>query len=316
MVKVNETTKPPVSVENVNNDDLFIILDSSTLVGGFPTVRTIRYSELIKLQNIVTSWSATPSDENIPSEKLVYDAIAGIGQLVGDHDASEGEIPSGSFNKGDYWRISTAGTIPGMTPVDQLEIGDIIVAKQDNPTQGSHFFTLQANLQLLEDNVSNILIEFPEDTATPPETSELYENGNKIVRIRKFAGDSLNSVTFDWATPWDMDTTKQIQYRVKGIITEAIGPDTENIQFKLSGYGVENGNDSNDSFGTAVVLTKGFETDNAQNDVFVTPWSDNVTIPGIERDSINQILFERLGGTDTYNQKIGIIEVEIKYIKR
>ena len=333
MVKINETTKPPVSTGDVNNDDLFLIFDSSTMTPeGFPTVRTIKYSELIKLGNIITSiggWSGTLSDTNIPSEKLVKEyidtTVAGMGAFVGDLDASLGDIPVsgsgelGAIMKGDYWRISTAGQIVGITPVDYLEIGDIIVSKENDPTVGSGFFALQANLHPIEDNTSQILIEFPEDTPTPPEPAELYENGNKSVRIRKFAGDTNNSVTFDWATPWDMDTTKPIQYRVKGIITEATPPSNEEVVFQFSGYGAGDGSDSSSAFGTPVQLIKTFTTSHATNDVFITPWSGDVVIPNIDRDTINQFLFERLidvGGITDYAQKLGVIEIEIKYTKR
>lgn len=172
---------------------------------------------------------------------------------------------------------------------------------------------------VLETNVSHILIEFPEDVpgAYAPLIPEIYSESGKIVRVRRFAGDVPNTVTFDWSTPWDMDVSKPVQYRVKGIVTEAITPDeNQSVIFVMGGSGGTDGQTVDQPMDSSVSNAKLFGPSVSQNSFFVTDWSDNLTIPGIHRDSLNQIQFQRAGEDDTYDQYIAVTEIEIKYTKR
>lgn len=104
---------------------------------------------------IVTSLSGASSNTELPTAKTVYDAIAAItsgsAMFVGDFDASGGTVPTtgtgsaGAILKSNYWRITVAGTITGVTPQAVLEVGDILYARVDNANTGSQFFSVQGN---------------------------------------------------------------------------------------------------------------------------------------------------------------------------
>lgn len=67
------------------------------------------------------------------STKAYIDAkVAGIGSLVGSFDANTSTtFPSNAqTRKGQYWYVTVAGTVAGVP----LNIGDVIVAKKDNPS--------------------------------------------------------------------------------------------------------------------------------------------------------------------------------------
>jgi hypothetical protein len=73
----------------------------------------------------------------------LYELIVGLGQLVGDYDASGDAFPTtgtgdgGAIDKGDYWYITVSGTPPGF---DTLEVGDVLFAKVDAANDASEFF--------------------------------------------------------------------------------------------------------------------------------------------------------------------------------
>lgn len=89
--------------------------------------------------------------------------ISQIGALVGDFDASPGLVPTtgngvgGAIKKGDYWRISVAGVITGLSPEEDLAVGDTLVAKADGATLVSQFFSLQANVSQASETEKGIL---------------------------------------------------------------------------------------------------------------------------------------------------------------
>lgn len=176
---------------------------------------------------------------------------------------------------------------------------------------------LKSAIAALSQNSFNVSIEFPEDGTVAPAAAEVYSNANKEVRIRKFSGTADNDVTFDFSTPYEMDATEPVQFRVKGVITEATGPSSEGIVFAMQGYGSADDEASSKTFGTQVSVTKS-SMSHAQNDVWLTEWSGDVTITDITNDTLNQISFSRLAtdSGDTYAQDIGVIEIEIRYIKR
>jgi hypothetical protein len=78
----------------------------------------------------------------------LYNLIVGIGTFVGAHDASGGAVPttgsgpSSAIEKGDYWRISVAGTISGL---GTLRAGDVIYAKSAGASAASDFFAVENN---------------------------------------------------------------------------------------------------------------------------------------------------------------------------
>lgn len=100
--------------------------------------------------------SSSSTDNQIPTALAVNNAISAaitaMGVFVGDFDASSGALPttgsgeSGAICKGDYWRVSVAGDITGLTPSAHVEVGDVLVAKANAASTAADFFVLQGNI--------------------------------------------------------------------------------------------------------------------------------------------------------------------------
>lgn len=85
-------------------------------------------------------WVVTSADlSGYATEAYVNAALVGLVDLKGDYDADTNTpdldtSPSGIF-KGDAWECSVAGTFFTF----ELDVGDILVAKQDDPTTEAHW---------------------------------------------------------------------------------------------------------------------------------------------------------------------------------
>ena len=103
---------------------------------------------------VVTDFTAA-ANTNIPTtlavKNYVDTTVANLGYLVGGYDATSATLPvaPGGTNKGDYWYVTVAGTPSGVTPSVTLEVGDVVVANQDNPsvTNSTQWIFLQNNAQ-------------------------------------------------------------------------------------------------------------------------------------------------------------------------
>lgn len=91
------------------------------------------------------------ADSHIATKAYVDDQILELGQFVGSHDASTG-LPttgsgdSGDIEGGDLWVVSVAGTIPGLMPITDLTVGDVLIASVDGASVASQFVAIQRNL--------------------------------------------------------------------------------------------------------------------------------------------------------------------------
>lgn len=216
------------------------------------------------------------------------------------------------FEEVRYWLFAILNVLNGGT------IGQVLIK---NSSDNLDFSWSDIPIQPINTNSFSVPIEFPEDSDVPPEPSELYSHFNKKVRIRKFKHTSNDEVTFDWATPHDMDTTQPIQFRVKGIKSEANGAEGSEsmaVKFSLSGYASSDDTSSSQSFGTPQSVTKNIGwVSFPQHNVFITDWSSDITIPNISNDTINQFYFLRdVSVANNYVHEVAVIEIEIKYTKR
>jgi hypothetical protein len=114
-----------------------------------------------------------------------------------------------------------------------------------------------------------------------------------------------------------MDTTQPIQFRVKGIKTEANGGEGSEslfVEFRLSGYASEDFELSSQTYGDDGIVYKSVGSiDVPQHSVYITDWSGDVIIPNITNNTINQIRFYRNITTDfNYIHDIAVIEIEIR----
>lgn len=87
-----------------------------------------------------SGWAVTSQDLSAYATiAYVNSVLAGLVELQGDYDASTNTpdldtAPSGIF-KGDAWECSVAGTFFTFA----LDVGDIVIAKQDDPTTEAHW---------------------------------------------------------------------------------------------------------------------------------------------------------------------------------
>jgi hypothetical protein len=144
-------------------------------------------------------------------EKL-YTLITGVGQFAGEHNASSGQLPTvgsgyeGVINKGDYWKVSIGGAIPG---VGTVKAGDVIFAKQANATTAVNFFAVETNQDLATPTVMGLV----------KLSQTLTGNGN----VDETLSSAAIKLLFDeHATPDWTDT-------IKGKVARAIASDVTNV---------------------------------------------------------------------------------------
>lgn len=94
--------------------------------------------------------------------------IADLGVLVGGFDASSGALPttgsgeSSAIDKGDYWKITVAGTLSG---IGQLKVGDVLIASINNASVAADFFALQNNVDQATSSILGLVKLYNDLTA-------------------------------------------------------------------------------------------------------------------------------------------------------
>lgn len=118
-------------------------------VGANVEAAIAAFKEYVDGQIATVAGNVTSGDAaTLASAKAYADGLVGslAGGFVGDFDASAGTIPTGTKKAGDYWRVSVAGTLSGLTPAENLEVGDMVVARVANPASAADFFSMQGNV--------------------------------------------------------------------------------------------------------------------------------------------------------------------------
>jgi hypothetical protein len=147
--------------------------------------------------------------------KKLYDLIISIGQLVGDFDASSGALPttgtglSEAIDKGDYWHITVAGTLPsGLTPSQAVVAGDVLVARIANATVGADFYIIQNTTAQATASVLGIMKLYTDLTASNTDGSVTQAAINTALGFKQAVINSaaafLDSLTAK-TTPVDAD---------------------------------------------------------------------------------------------------------------
>lgn len=151
------------NIDLKNNSISNAVIDASS-----NTVSNITVSNLASgvLDTDLTSVSGTHN--TVPSalsvKNYVDGAVTGSDHDAGDFDASGGYVPAigtgvaSAIMKGDYWRITVAGTITGVTPNASLQVGDVLYAKVDGASAGSQFFAVQGNLNAATTTVTGTVM--------------------------------------------------------------------------------------------------------------------------------------------------------------
>lgn len=128
--------------------------------------------------DIKTAVDGTAADTNIPTAKAVKDyvdgLVAGLGNLEGGWNASGGTFPVGASptagtKAGDYWYVTTAGTVGGIA----FNVGDVIIAKVNNAstTSAADWVQLEVNRDQATETVLG-LVEIATQTETNTGTSD------------------------------------------------------------------------------------------------------------------------------------------------
>lgn len=163
---------------------------------------------------------------------------------------------------------------------------------------------------------SMIPVEWGKDGATAPDAAEDITSGNSIDTVRKFDSSGSPSLNINWKVPSNLLTAAPaFKYRVHCVVSEATGPSSEAVQFKLSGYSVGDGDASDGTYGTAVASSKTAITA-AQYVKLTTDWSAEVTITNLAAGEVAKLLFERDNTVGSnYGQKIAVVFIEFQYAR-
>ena len=163
-----------------------------------------------------------------------------------------------------------------------------------------------------------IPIEWAEDGASPPDGQEIITHGSAKTRVRKFAYDSSEDIIIPWELPVEIDTSKDIRFRVCGIITESTAMSNQGVSFKIAGYAVGDGEDidgsGGDGFGAEVEAKIAYKS-YTQYSRFKAGYSAAISITDIAN---NKLVFLKLyrdhdDSDDTYEYKVGVTGIEITY---
>lgn len=191
----------PTGTEGLSNKTF----NTNIIDAAVNTLSNIGFSALLS-SDIETDLSVSASALKLATAaavKAYIDAeVAGLGQLVGGHDASTGVPTTGSgaggaIQAGDRWYITVAGTITGVTPEAVLEVGDQIVAKSDGASVGADFFSLQANLTGATTTTSGYV-----ELATQAEAEAKTDTTRAVtaVALTNFSVKALATITGDGTT--------------------------------------------------------------------------------------------------------------------
>lgn len=179
-------------------------LQNAVINASNNTISNITVSMLSSgvLDTDLTSVSA--SDDTLASAKAIkayVDAtVTGSNHDAGSFDASGGAVPTtgtgvaSAIMKGDYWRITVAGTISGVTPTASLQVGDVLYAKVNSASTGSDFFAVEGNLNAATTSVAGTVVLATEaETKAKSDTSKVVTPSD----LTTFARQAVISVTTD-----------------------------------------------------------------------------------------------------------------------
>jgi hypothetical protein len=157
-------------------------------------------------ENITTDINASATSTQLARadaiKTYVDNKVASLGQFAGSHDASGGALPTtgtgtgGAIVAGDYWRVSTGGTISGL---GKMEVGDVIVASTNGASIAANFFVLQGDItdavtSSSTSSVDNQVARFDLTTGRVIQTSSATIDDNGSVNIPTGQAYKINNV--------------------------------------------------------------------------------------------------------------------------
>jgi hypothetical protein len=142
---------------------LQVVVDNSTIEIDTNTIRLkdggttfAKLATAAVVDSITGNSSVKLTTENAV-KTYVDSAVASIGYFVGGFAAGSAvtfPVAPGGTNKGDYWRVTSNGTVNGAV----LEVGDVIIANIDNPNVNTttDWTILQTNVTQATETVAGI----------------------------------------------------------------------------------------------------------------------------------------------------------------
>lgn len=226
------------------------------------------------LANASSSSLATSS-----SIKSYIDAVVGgLGNLEGGWSAASGSFPVGSSpvsgtKKGDYWYVTAAGTVDGVT----FNIGDVIIASIDgaSTTQSSDWIFLESNRDQATTTILGVV-----RLATTAEAQALTNTIAALTPATLATVTATESRTglAELATQTETDTGTDDSRIVTPLKLKTL------LDNRVGGYAASVGNGSNTSF----ALSHGLNTKDVIVEVYENSTGESVITDAI-RDTVNQI---------------------------
>lgn len=174
-------------------DTLTVNLDDSISLTGSLTVGTTG-----NFTGQVTIPQVPSANTDAASKHYVDQAVTSALSYQGGYDASVAPPTGASVKKGFTYTVTTAGDGNGFFSVP-LEVGDLIIAEQDNPTTEANWTTVQNNIDLADLSTVGIGNVNSDANNNKLGVSVSYSNGTADV------GLDINGLTEDTA-PVDTDT--------------------------------------------------------------------------------------------------------------
>ena len=165
---------------------LQVVVDNSTIEIATNSIRIkdlgVTFAKLATgaVTDSITGNSSVKLTTENAVKTYVDSAVASLGYFVGGFAAGSSTdfpIAPGGTNKGDYWRVTSAGTVQGAI----LEVGDVIIANIDNPvvTSTTDWTILQTNVSQATETVAGIA-----KIATQAETNTGTNDTNIVTPLK------------------------------------------------------------------------------------------------------------------------------------
>ena len=244
-------------------------IGSLTVLGNTTGV-TANVAEVVIVTDLASS-SSTTLATSLSIKNYIDNAVGGLGNLEGGWSAASGAFPVGSSptagtKAGDYWYVTTAGTVGGVA----FNVGDVIVAKVANAstTLASDWIQLEVNRDQATTTVLGLII-----LATQTEVNTGTDT-QKAVTPATLAGRTATETRTgiaEIATQTEVNTGTDDERFVTPLKLKTF------LDANVGGYAANVGNGTNTSF----ALTHGLNT----RDVIVAIY-DNATFEEVITDVV------------------------------
>jgi hypothetical protein len=171
---------------NGNQNELQNWSQQKTTTGPTFDGQLVLRTDLNKLE-----YQSNGTDILVATESYVAQQVAALGQLQNGFDASSGALPTAANKvsgdttqilKGDYWYVSTAGTISGIEGDDVLSVGDVLIYLGGGATTAANWLGVNRNLN--DGSISSGAAQSETQTVALVANTDLTVTAATVVNIR------------------------------------------------------------------------------------------------------------------------------------